>query len=226
MERLNLIGEMAAGISHEIRNPLTIVKGYLQILNEKKDCLHYKEYFDTMIEEIDRANSIITEFLSIGRNKIEMEIEKTNLNTVINALCPLISADAVGQDKIIKIETEDIPDLLLDSKEIRQLLLNLCRNGLEAMKPGGTVTIRTYVDDEYIILAVQDEGEGIKPEILAKVGTPFFTTKENGTGLGLGICYRIAARYKAIIDINTGSQGTTFFVKFPLKQTVLPNFQH
>ena len=93
--------------------------------------------------------------------------------------------------------------------------MNLYRNGLEAMSPGKVLTISTYMEDEnYVVLAVRDQGEGIKPEILEKLGTPFFTTKDNGTGLGLGVCYAIAARHHAKIEIQTGPEGTTFFVKF------------
>lgn len=108
--------------------------------------------------------------------------------------------------------------MLLDEKEIKQLIFNLVRNGLEAMKPGQTLTIKTYVEGTTAVLAVQDQGSGIKPEIMDKIGTPFFTTKDHGTGLGLAICYSIAKRHKAAIDIETGAHGTTFFVRFNLEQ--------
>jgi len=111
---------------------------------------------------------------------------------------------------------KDIPDLLLDGNEIRQLILNLTRNGLEAMShvTNGTLTIKTYLDSDEIVLSVQDQGKGIKPNILAKLGTPFFTTKKNGTGLGLSVCYKIAAHHSATIKVETNLGGTTFFVRF------------
>ncbi len=99
-------------------------------------------------------------------------------------------------------------------EEIRQLILNLCRNGLEAMKADGCLTLKTYKDGQNVVLSVRDEGIGIPIENLDMLGKPFFTTKDNGTGLGLANCYNIATRHKAKIDINTGLNGTTFFVTF------------
>lgn len=212
-DRLDLIGELAAGVSHEVRNPMTTVRGFLQILQHKEGCEPYIGHFNLMIEELDRANAIITEFLSMGQNNVT-EKKEINLTFIVESLTPLIEANAYGQDKYLEIEQTEIPDLLLNSKEIRQLILNLCRNGLEAMSAGGTLRIRTYMEGSQVVLAIQDEGKGITPEVLGKIGTPFFTTKENGTGLGLGICYRIAACHDATIDIDTDSNGTTFYVKF------------
>lgn len=221
LDRLNLLGEMAAGISHEVRNPLTTIRGFLQILKGKPDCQRYAEYYTLMIAELDRANAIITEFLSIGRNKgVERLVQ--SLNSIIEALAPLIQADAVGNDKSVVLDLGNIPALLLNEKEIRQVVLNLARNGLEAMKPGGTLTIRTYADEENVFLAVADQGSGISPEHLDKLGTPFFTTKEQGTGLGLAVCYGIAARHQARIRVDTGPTGTVFRVCFGIDGEFLP----
>lgn len=212
LDMLNVVGEMAAAVSHEIRNPLSVVRGFLQLLGEK-GCHEHKEKFDLMIEEIDRANTIISEFLSLTKNKI-VELQPLNLNSVIESFFPLIQAEALKNDKDIVLELEQIPDLLLDNKEIRQLTLNLVRNGLEAMTPGKRMSIKTYICGNEVVLAVQDSGKGIKPEVLDKIGTPFFTTKDNGNGLGLAVCHRIAERHNAKIDVETGPCGTTFFVRF------------
>ncbi len=117
-------------------------------------------------------------------------------------------------DKEIILELQNTDVLLLDEKEIRQLILNLARNGLEAMSGSGKITIKTFMDGEEVVLVVRDEGNGIKPDDLEKMGTPFFTTKENGTGLGLATCYSIIDRHKAEIQIDTSPSGTTFFVRF------------
>jgi signal transduction histidine kinase len=210
---LDLIGQMAAGISHEIRNPMTTVRGFLQLLNKNDDCAKYHDFFQLMIEELDRANSIITEFLSMGNSR-STDLQAMDLNAIIHDIAPLMMADAFNQGKYIQCETSEVPKLLLNRDEIRQLLLNLSRNGLEAMSHGQGLTIKTYQEDDCVVLAVVDKGKGIKPDVLEKLGTPFFTTKDNGTGLGLGICYAIAARHRAKIDIKTGSKGTTFFVRF------------
>lgn len=217
LDRLNLIGEMAAGISHEVRNPLTTVRGFLQMLGKKESCVQYQEYFQLMIEELDRANSIITEFLSIGKNQ-PTQFAQANLNEILEALLPLIQADAVGLDKHVVAELNDLPPLWVNAKEIRQIILNLSRNGLEAMPRGGCLTIGTRLAGDQVILFVQDQGPGIPAETLEKLGTPFFTTKEQGTGLGLVVCYGIAARHQATIHIDTSTQGTTFSVCFPVEK--------
>ncbi len=214
LDRLNLVGEMAASIGHEIRNPMTTVRGYLQILRENKDYVQEIDYFDLMIEELDRANSIITEFLSLAKNKM-VDMKPGNLNAIISKLLPLIQAKAMSKDQYIRLELDELPYLLLDKKEIRQLILNLVDNGMESMSSPGVVTIRTFIEKEKVVLAVQDQGHGIDRELLDKLGTPFFTTKEQGTGLGLAVCYRIATRHNGKIDIYTSSNGTTFYVRFP-----------
>ena len=210
---LDLIAQMAAGISHEIRNPLTTVRGFLQLLSTKEACLEFHEYFTLMIDEIDRANSIITEFLSMGNTR-STDMQELDLNSIIHDISPLLEVDAYNQNKQVQFDTTEIPRLLLNRNEIRQLILNLYRNGLEAMDEEKILTIRTYMEKDHVVLAVVDQGKGIKPEILDKLGTPFFSTKDNGTGLGLGVCYAIAARHHAKIEIQTGARGTTFFVKF------------
>ncbi len=216
LAQLNIIGEMAAGIGHEIRNPMTTVRGFLQMLGARKDCLQFKEYFELMIDELDRANSIITEYLSLAKNRT-VDLKVQNLNLIVDALLPLIQSDALVSGKGVRVELDHIPDLLLDKKELHQLILKLVRNGLEATPPGGNVTIKTYKDDDDVVLSVQDQGKGIAPDLLGKIGTPFFTTKEQGPGLGLAICYSIASRHKATIKIATASTGTTVYVRFRLK---------
>ncbi len=106
-----------------------------------------------------------------------------------------------------------------DEKEIRQLLINLVRNGLEAMEPGGNILISTYPEEGSVILSVRDEGKGIAPELLNKLGTPFFTTKESGTGLGLAVCYSIAARHQASIEPMSNSSGTIFMIRFKTSES-------
>ncbi len=218
LDRLNLVGEMAASIGHEIRNPMTTVRGYLQLMRENKNYNQPTESYDLMIEELDRANSIITEFLSLAKNKM-VELKVENLNSIIIKLLPLIQTKVIERDQDIKLELNALPDLLLDKEEIRQLIFNLVDNGLESMSSAGIVTVKTFVKSGKVVLAVQDQGHGIDKKLLDKLGTPFFTTKKQGTGLGLAVCYRIAARHNANIDIETGSNGTTFYVRFPILTT-------
>jgi len=213
LDRLNLVGEMAAGIGHEIRNPMTIVRGFLQLLGSKERYAPDKEYMDLMIEELDRTNGIITEYLTLAKNKT-VELKRQSLNQKVKTIVPLLQADATKQDKYIEVELGEIPYVVIDRNEITQLILNLVRNGLEAMSPGGQLTIKTYKDNGEVVLAVLDQGTGMAPEVLEKIGTPFFTTKDSGTGLGLAVCYSIAGRNKARIEIETGATGTTFYIRF------------
>ncbi|MBP2649529.1 MAG: domain S-box [Firmicutes bacterium] len=214
LDRLNIIGEIAAGIGHEVRNPMTTVRGYLQIFQQKKEFAEYHEQFGIMISELDRANIIISEFLSLAKNKA-VEMRLGNLNHVINSIFPLLQADALLRGHEVIVDAGEILDIYFDAKEIRQLILNLVRNGLDAMEQDGVITIQTYLNNGEVILAVQDTGTGIAKEVLEKLGNPFVTTKDSGVGLGLPICYRIAERHGATIDIDTGSSGTTFIIRFP-----------
>lgn len=214
LDRLNLIGEMAAGIAHEIRNPMTTVQGFLQLSRNQVDNLS-TDFIDLMLEELDRANSIITEFLNLAKNKISVK-KKQNLNAIIEALSPLIQAEALRSNKQLKLDLGECPDISLDEKEIRQLILNIALNGLDAMGSNGNLTIKTNIEKQTLVLQIKDEGQGISPEVLSKLGTPFFTTKETGTGLGLAICYSVAKRHDAQIEIETSDEGTTFSIRFQL----------
>lgn len=217
LEQLNLIGEMACSIGHEVRNPMTSVRGFLQLLKDKPQFELYNEYFNLMIEELDCANHIISEFLSMARHK-SVDLKLRNLNSIILDAVPLIKDDAAAQGKELEFQLNPIEDLMLDEKEILKLISNLIKNALEAMEPGKKVFIKTYGQDDRIILKVKDQGDGIPKEFIDKIGVPFFTTKEKGNGLGLAVSYSIAARHQAKIHLETSPGGTTFFVFFPLPE--------
>lgn len=215
LDRLNLIGQMAAGIGHEVRNPMTTVRGFLQMFGGKAEYTKDKKIINLMISELDRANAIITDFLSLANDKpVGTELQQKNLNNIIYRLKPLLTSDALNNSMHLVFKLTPIPDLYLNEKEINQMLLNLVRNGFEAMDKDKTLTIETNEEEQYVVLKIKDEGNGIDPEIIDKIGLPFFTTKDTGTGLGLATCYSIATRQNAIIDIESGTKGTTFSVKF------------
>ncbi len=214
IDRLNLVGEMAASIGHEIRNPLTTVRGFLQMISCKALYEEDQEYFDIMIEELDRANEIISEYLRLAKDK-RVDLQPKYFDAIIRSISPMIMADANYKGISLKLDLGQPPRVLLDENEIRQMILNLSRNGLEAMSSGGTLTIGTSSENNDVIIYLKDEGIGIDSSLRDKIGTPFFTTKENGTGLGLAVCYSIAARHNARIDFETSTQGTIFKVRFP-----------
>lgn len=214
LERFNLIGEMAAGLGHEIRNPMTTVRGYLQMFQRQEKFAEYTGQIQTMIEELDRANSIISEFLSLAKDKRVVK-KPTCLNTVIQKFVLLIQTEAIHDSKRVETELGDIPKIIVDEDEIRQCILNLTRNALDATPKGGVVTIYTDWDGENtVLLSVRDNGSGIPHKVLSNLGTPFVTTKETGTGLGLPTCYRIAERHNAKIEVDSNSAGTNITMKF------------
>jgi signal transduction histidine kinase len=215
LDRLNIIGEIAAGIAHEVRNPMTTVRGLLQFMGNKQEFTNHKDKFELMIEEIDRANSIITEFLSLAKNGA-MEFSEHNLNTIIREIYPLLHADTLRNNCELAVALDDIPNVLVDQNSIRQLVLNMVRNGLDAMSGNsGVISISTGMAGSKVFLAIKDSGIGIAPEIRDKLGTPFFTTKETGTGLGLAICYRIVQRHSATLTVESElGTGTVFTIGF------------
>ncbi len=168
-----------------------------------------------MIEEIDRANSIITEFLSLAKDK-RVHLERKNLNQIIENVFPLIEANALEKDRIIKIELGHTSNLLIDQHEITQLLLNLLQNAIEATDKGDTITIITREEQRQVALTIENTGPVIPPEILHSLGTPFFTTKDTGTGLGLAMCYSIAERHHANLSIESQENRTRFTVRFTI----------
>lgn len=214
LDQLRLLGETAAGIAHEIRNPMTTVRGYLQLFSQRPNLQSYDNQFQLMITELDRANSIITDFLSLSKEQTT-RLTLHNLNDIICALLPILQTNALFASQEVQVSLGDIPSILMDERQMRQLILNLVQNGIEAMEPGGVVEISTICLEGKVLLKIKDQGPGIEPTILEKLGTPFFTTKDNGTGLGLTVCYCIAARHQAEITIHTEGIGTTFQVAFP-----------
>lgn len=213
LDRLNLVGQMAASIGHEVRNPMTAVRGYLQFFQNRRGFGKYREALKIMIGELDRANAIISEFLSLAKDK-RIELKPASLDAIILALRPLLAADALRRGHRLDIEIGGVPDILLDESGIRQLILNLTTNALEAMPLGGAVTIRTRCAGGAVLLQVADNGPGIPPDIIDRLGTPFVTTKERGTGLGLAVCHRVAADHGASISVDSSSVGATFTVTF------------
>ena len=213
LDRLHVLGETAATIAHEIRNPMTSVHGFLQLLQRKENLAEYGEWFKVMLDELERANLIITDYLSLSKD-VSVEKQSVNINQVVKSLLPLIESTALKESKQVRVALNNNLELELNEREIRQMILNLSQNGFEAMDKGGILTISTFEKDNEVCLAVEDQGPGIREDILKKLGTPFLTTKEKGTGLGLAVCYQVASKHNAHIDVKTDKNGTKFTVKF------------
>lgn len=216
MERLSLIGQMAASITHEIRNPMAVIRGFVQLMRERSPDSQ-QEYYQIVMEELDRANMIISDFLSLAQNRV-LQMEMKSLHDIIREMVPLLNADANLRGQAIEVNLcEFIPLIMLNDKEIKQLLLNLARNGMEAMNDKGVLRIHTTYSEEkdWIELRIQDEGVGISLEQKKRLFEPFYTTKTRGTGLGLPLCLSIAERHNGRIEVESHEgEGTTFIVSF------------
>ncbi|RJE88845.1 PAS domain-containing protein [Paenibacillus sp. 1011MAR3C5] len=218
MERLSLVGQMAASITHEIRNPMAVIRGFVQLIQERSPQSQH-EYFRIIMEELDRANLIISDFLSLAQNR-ELKMELASINTTINDLVPLLHADSNLRGQSLEVALcKDVPLMRLNDREIKQMLLNIARNGMEAMEEKGILRIKTDYRDGEISVYISDEGAGIPQDKLKHMFEPFFTTKTRGTGLGLPLCLSIAERHGGRIDVQTAEgQGTTFIVTFNITQ--------
>lgn len=216
VERLSLVGQMAAGITHEIRNPMAVVRGFLQLMREKSSD-DLDSYYQIVLEELDRANSIINDFLSLAQSRIS-DKEKVRLHRIIEEVSPLLWADANlrGQSVELKLNAS-IHELELNVREIKQLILNLGRNGMEAMGPKGILTLETRSIQDKVELIVRDRGTGMSESQQEKLFSPFFTTKREGTGLGLSLCLSIVERHNGKINVESAEgEGTVFTISFPL----------
>ncbi|WNS41668.1 ATP-binding protein [Paenibacillus sp. MMS20-IR301] len=218
VERLTLVGQMAAGITHEIRNPMAVVRGFLQLMREKSpEDLH--SYYHIVMEELDRANSIINDFLSLAQSRVS-DKETVQLHLIMEELTPLIWADANLRGQSVELKLSPVMPLLrLNIREIKQLVLNLVRNGMEAMDTKGVLTLSTSVHDDTVQLIISDTGSGIPQSQLQQLFTPFFTTKSQGTGLGLSLCLSIAERHNGTIHVESEvGRGTSVVVTIPIEE--------
>jgi nitrogen-specific signal transduction histidine kinase len=213
LDELNLVGKIAGSVAHEVRNPLTVVRGQLQLLGWNTLLKKYNEQLETMISEIDRAVEMLTELLYMSRPS-QTRMERQNINEILNHLYQLLNAEALVNLQEVVYQLGEVPDVMLDKKRFRQVVLNLVNNGLQAMDEHKQVIVKTYASDGKVYFIVKDHGKGIPPEVLKKLGTPFVSTKASGTGLGLAACYNIIAEHQAKIEVETGPQGTTFTIIF------------
>lgn len=212
--RISTISELAASVVHEIRNPMTSVIALVQLLQTKDELAKYNQLFTTIVDELHRANGIITEYLSLASEKKD-QTQIVNLNSIMESILPLLKAEATKTNNRIALITGDLYEIEVNSQEIRQVILNIARNGLEAMQKPGKLTIKTYLEKDMVILEIADQGHGIPAEIINEIGRPFFTTKQTGTGLGLSVSQKIIAKHNGKIDLQTSEQGTIFKISFP-----------
>ncbi|MEW6183821.1 MAG: ATP-binding protein [Bacillota bacterium] len=210
-----LVRKLAAAMAREIRNPIGSARGFLELagMKEEGECFFFRHYVPMAIRELERVDNMIGELLSLAADK-PVNKELHHLDSIMEDLLPLISEEAAAAGIRVETDLRDVPGLLVDYHELRQLILSIVRNGLEAMSVAGRLTLKTFLENDTAVLAVEDTGKGVRNDVLQRLGTPFFTTKKFGTGLGLAVCFSIARRHDAEITIETCPRGTTVYVRF------------
>ncbi len=221
-EHLSALGNLAASVAHEIRNPLNSVSMGLQRLKAEffptQDEDQYSRFIELMQGEVHRLNSIVEQFLSLAR-PIELKLEKLKVEKVLTELATLVESDAKGSNvKISVVAQPDLQTIIADRNYLKQVLLNLILNGLQAMPDGGTLTLEASTSRNDFLLAVTDTGVGISSEILPRIFEPYFTTKDKGSGLGLAIARRIVEEHGGTLTVNTkAARGSRFLISLPLE---------
>jgi signal transduction histidine kinase len=210
--RLSSLGEISAGIAHELRNPMAVIAGYTQLLSKKAD-LSLKPTVDAITKEINVMNRIITDFLSFAR-PAELAISDVYLKKIIeNCIAILVSE---RNDIKTHLDIEQLPVIKGDEVLLRQAVTNLIQNAVEAMPAGGDLTIKSSTDD-FFEVTVSDTGHGISEDMADKIFLPFFTTKDRGTGLGLSLVQKIIVSHGGTIFVDSSDRGATFRIRLPLK---------
>lgn len=218
-KNLASLGALSAGMAHEIRNPLTSIKGYAQYLkSELKDNEELTSDISIIINEVDRLNGIIDRFLTFARPQ-QLKLSSASINKVCMDVIKLIDKE-IKDNNIKVIESyEEIPLLNIDADQMEQVLLNIVINSIQAMSEDGEIRIKTNYNKKsnFAEIAIKDNGVGIAPEDFDNIFEPFFTTKEKGTGLGLAICSRIIEEHKGFLEVSSKpGLGTEFTIKLPI----------
>ncbi|WP_408010617.1 PAS domain S-box protein [Pseudalkalibacillus sp. A8] len=216
-DKLSVLGELAAGIAHEIRNPLTSLKGFIQLFQTVIDH-RYTEYCDIMLEELERVNNIVGEFLMLSKPQVS-SMSPQNPVLLIKEVVSFLYSEAT-MNKVNIHEDYQIEEVLIqgEGNQLKQVFINLLKNAIESMDSGGNVFIKVEkTDDRELRICFQDEGCGIEKDRLPTLGQPFYTTKERGTGLGLMICYKIVENHHGKISFQSKVDvGTIAEIKLPI----------
>lgn len=214
-EKLYVAGQLAAGIAHEIRNPLTSLKGFLQLIASGR---REVSYYGIMNSELDRIEGIVSELLMLSKPQV-YELSYYDVRNVMRDTVTLLETQAILHN--IALETDLGKDTLWIygvENQIKQVFINVIKNAIEAMTDGGAIRIKMGREDDSVRIRISDEGPGIKEEQLAKMGQPFYTTKEKGTGLGLMVSYKIVDNHQGKIDVYSQlGRGTTFEIRLPFR---------
>ncbi|WP_409301081.1 PAS domain S-box protein [Peribacillus sp. SCS-155] len=215
-DKLAAVGQLAAGVAHEIRNPLTSMKGYAEFLQLDETDSKRREFLDIILEEIDRVNDIVEDFMVLAKPRAA-SLETKNIIPIIQRVLSFLEFEARKKEITIHFEydREQIP-VSCDENRLKQVFLNFIKNGIEAMPGGGRLRILAKLANGEVVVSIQDSGVGIPPEELTKLGEPFYTTKKTGNGLGLMVSFKIIESHNGRVSIESEiNRGTTFNVMLP-----------
>lgn len=215
-EKMKLLGEMAGGLAHEIRNPLTIIQGFIK--HSKEHNYNIKPWYDLILSEVSRMNKLTVEFLQFSKPNVSL-YQTYAIHECLKRVIVLTDSKARSSGHQI-IYTDYNPDLFLpmDFDKMVQVFVNLINNAIQSMVENGDITIRLLKDENKAVVEISDKGVGIEDANLEKIFSPFYTTKSDGTGLGLSICQKIIQDHGGTIKVTSiPNQGTTFTICFPLK---------
>ncbi len=220
-EKLEAVSHLASSISHEVRNPLTTSRGFMQLLSEQDVPDHCKEYIKISIEEIDRAAGIIQDYLTFAKpspEKVEILQTKDELKRAIDVMQPLANMNNVEVQSVLMGGS-----IKAERSRLQQCLVNLMKNAIEAMPNGGLLSVYSnVVDDKTVVIRIRDTGIGMDANQLSRLGEPYFSTKEiKGTGLGMMVVYRIIESMNGFIEVESEvGEGTCFTITLPMKKEV------
>lgn len=215
-EKFSVLGKFAAGIAHEIRNPLTTAKGFLQLLPSDSPDPKIRQLKDLVIPEIDRANEIITDFLMVAKPSAP-QLKVGELQPLLEDLCGLIGPQALMQNIELKyVPCHTLKPVAIDRTQLMQVFLNLCNNAFDAMKDGGVLTVEVEDCVSHVAVHFRDTGVGMDKDVIERIFEPFYTKKGNGTGLGLSVSHRIIeGHYGTIRVASCLGDGSTFTIQLP-----------
>jgi two-component system sensor histidine kinase HydH len=220
-EKLMALGEMAAGMAHEIRNPLVSIGGFVRRLFKKfQGDSQVQTYFQVIINEVERLEKTLNEILDFSQDT-EGKFKEEDVNQIVEGALELIRRELDECRITVQKELNPLPKVYCDGRQIRHVFYNLFLNALQAMPHGGVLGIRTELskgsDPGWVMVEIRDTGGGIPPELLHNIFNPFFTTKASGSGLGLSIVHKIVTRHYGNVEIdNRPGEGVSFFIKLPL----------
>ncbi|MFP5107066.1 PAS domain-containing sensor histidine kinase [Neobacillus sp. C211] len=215
LDRLSIIGQLAAGVAHEIRNPLTSLKGFSKLLKDTRNQEKQSDYLSIIMNELDRIDMIVNEFMSLAKPQA-IQFDQENLNSILESTVNILHPQALLHNvQIIRHYQKDNIDLLCNPNQLKQVFVNFLKNAIESMPFGGNVNIHVQrIEGKRVQISFSDEGMGIDGELMRYLGTPFYTTKDKGIGLGLTVSNKIIQEHNGTMKIDSQpGKGTTVKVE-------------